>query len=225
VTYKLEKSIWTEKDFDQMGWHDNRIYQISVTEDLALNIDYIFQWNKPELEGLSFTFWVAPATLVFKKTQNLSFDLDTAFDSTIEIQDIEREILENDTLRIIITHQGNFQFISEGFQQFIRQEPFFQFGQTISFLGRFGRSVEQTTTQSNPNRFRDDFEEQRKRDLEYFENVKKRHLKKQEKERLDKLRENNQIGIKEYLIKKKDIKEILNFYDHSLKDTRFDNNS
>ena len=223
MTYELEKSIWTDKDFDQMGWHDNRIYQISVTEDLALDIDYIFQWNKPELEGLSFTFWAAPATLVFKKVQHLTFDLDTAFDDAIEIEYIEREFLEDGILWTIITHQGDFRFMSDGFQQFVRQEPFFQFGQTIPFLERFGRSIEQTTTQNNPNRFRDDFVEQRKRDLEHFENVKKRHLKKQEKEQLDKLRENNEIGTKEYLIKKKEIKEMLDFYDYWLKDTRFDN--
>lgn len=223
MTYELEKKVWTDKDFDQMGWHDNHIYQISVAEDLALDIDYIFQWNKPVLEGLPFTFWIAPSTLVFKKIQNLAFNLDTAFHDTIEIQDIEREILENGTLWTIITQQGDFQFMSEGFQQFIRQEPFFQFGQTIPFLERFGRSVEQTTAQHNPNRFRNDIVEQQKRDAEHFENVKKRHLKKQEKEQLEKLRENNEIETKEYLKKKREIKEMLDYYDYWLKDTRFRN--
>lgn len=206
-----------------MGWHDNRIYQINVTEDLTLDIDYIFQWNKPELEGLPFTFWVAPATLVFKKIQSLTFALDTAFEEAVEIENIERENSGNGIQWTITTHQGNFQFSSDGYKQFIRQEPFLQFGQTIPFLERFGRSIEQTTMQDNPNRFRNDIMEQRKKDLEHFENAKKRHLKRQEKEQLDNLRETGGIDTKEYLIKKREIKDMLDFYDYWLKDTRFEN--
>lgn len=221
MTYELEKRIWSEIDFDQMGWHDSTIYQISLTEDLIFDIDYIFQWNKPEIEGLPFTFWVAPATLVFKKIKNFSFDLSTSFDDAIEIQDIEKEITENCTLWTIITRQGDFQFICDEFKQFIRQEPFFQFRQTIPFIERFGRSIEQTTNQDNPNRFREDILEQRKKDLEHFENVKKRFIKKKEKEQLDKLRESGGISTKDYLTKKKQIKEMIDFYDYWLKDTAF----
>ena len=72
MTYQLEKKIWTDADFDKMGWHDSNIYKIRLTEDLELDIDYILQWNKPGLEGLPFTFWVAPATLVFKNIRNLN---------------------------------------------------------------------------------------------------------------------------------------------------------
>ena len=57
--------------------------------------------------------------------------------------------------------------------------------------------------------------------MEHYENAKKRHLKRQEKEQLDKARDNNEIETKQYLLKKKEIKEMLDYYDNWLKDTRF----
>lgn len=66
MNYEPEKYLWTDADFEQMGWHDNTIYQINLTkDDLELDIDYIFQWNEPDVEGLPFTFWISPSTLIF----------------------------------------------------------------------------------------------------------------------------------------------------------------
>jgi len=222
MTYKLEKSIWTQADFDKMGWHDSNIYKIRLTEDLELDIDYILQWNKPDLEGLPFTFWVAPATLVFKRIQNLTFDFDIGFEDAFEIEDIERTENEKEYQWTIITRQGDIQFRSVGYDQFIRQEPFFEFGQTISFIERNGHSLDKTTNQENPNRIREDILDQRKKDLENHENVKKRHLKKQELEQLTKSRDNNEIDTKQYLLKKKEINELLFSYDFFLKGTQFE---
>ena len=221
-TYKLEKKIWTEDDFEQMGWHDCRIYRIRLANDLELDVDYILQWNKPDHEGLPFTFWVAPSTLVFRQVRNIEFELDTAFDDAVEIEDIERTETENGILWTIITQQGNMEFISDGYTQYIRQEPFHQFGQTISYIERYGFSLERVTEQDNPNRYRKDIVEQRTKDLEHYESAKKRHQKRQEKEQLNKSRENNEIELKDYLIKKKEIKEMLDCYDYWLKGTRFE---
>lgn len=221
--YELEKSIWTEADFERMGWHDSNIYKIGLTEDLALDIDYILQWNESDLEGFPFTFWVSPATLVFKQVKKISFELDTAFNDTFEIENIERTISENETVWTIITRHGDIEFTSEGFTHYIRQEPFFQYGQTVSYIERNGWTLERTTSQQNPNRNRDDIIEQRKRDLEHYQNAKKRHIKRTEYENLKKTREINEITLKDYLIKKKEIKEMLDYYDYWLKDTRFEN--
>jgi hypothetical protein len=220
MRYELEKSIWTDKDFDDMGWHDNHIYKIRLTKDLELDIDYIFQWNKPDLEGLPFTFWIAPATLVFKNIKDLSFEFDTGFEDSFEIEDIERE---NTNQWTIITRQGDIQFISEGYEQFIRQDPSFQFGQTISYMERNGYSLERVTKQDNPNLVREDVTEKHKQNLEHYENVKKRHIKKQELEQLIKSRDNNEIDTKQYLLKKKEINELLFSYDFFLKGTQFEN--
>src|SRR5687767_3437713 len=219
MTYEIEKRIWTDSDFDKMGWHDNHIYKIRLTEDLEMDIDYIFKWNQPNLEGLPFTFWVAPATLVFKNIENLRFEFDIELEDSFEIEDIERE---NKNQWTVITRQGNIQFTSEGFEQFIRQDPSFQFGQTISYAERNGYSLDRVTNQENPNLLRDDIIEKRKQDLEHYGNAIKRHLKKQELEELIKSRDNNEIDTKQYLLKKKEINELLFSYDFFLKGTQFE---
>ena len=98
-----------------MGWHDSQIYKVRLTEDLELDIDYILQWNKPDLEGLPFTFWIAPATLVFKKIKDLTFEFATGLEDAFEIEDIERPTTENENKWTIITQQGDFQFTCDGF--------------------------------------------------------------------------------------------------------------
>ncbi|AFM02750.1 hypothetical protein Fleli_2334 [Bernardetia litoralis DSM 6794] len=221
--YELEKNIWTETDFEIMGWHDSNIYKLGLTNDLELDIDYILKWNKPDIEGLPFTFWVAPATLVFRKIKNISFELNTAFNNTFEIENIEKTESKDETTWTIITRQGDIQFISEGFTQYIRQEPFFQFGQTISYIERYGWTLDRTTNQENPNRIREDIIAQRNKDFEHYENAKKRHLKRKESENLLISKENNEIELKEYLLKKKEIKQMLDYFDYWLKDTRFEN--
>lgn len=223
MKYDLEKNIWTEADFETMGWHDNNIYKIALIEDLALDLDYILKWNNPDLEGLPFTFWVAPATLVFRKVKKLSFDLDTAFNDAFEIEDIEKTATDAGTFWTIITRQGAIEFISEGYTQYIRQKPSFQFGQTISYAERYGWSLERTTQQENPNLTRDDIVGKRKQDLENYENVKKRHLKRKEYEKLQQAREKNEIELKDFLTQKKAIKEMIDYYDYWLKETKFEN--
>jgi len=220
MAYELEKKIWTDADFDKMGWHDNHIYKIRLIEDLELDIDYILQWNKPDLEGLPFTFWIAPATLVFKSIKNLSFEFVTGLEDSFEIEDIERE---NKNQWTIITRQGDIQFTSDSYEQFIRQEPSFQFGQTISYIERYGYSLDRVTNQENPNKIREDVLEKRKQDFEHYENAKKRQLKKQELDELVKSRDNNEIDTKAYLLKKKEINELLFSYDFFLKGTQFEN--
>lgn len=221
--YELEKKIWTEADFHKMGWHDNHIYKTRLTEDLEFDLDYILQWNEPEVEGLPFSFWLAPSTLVFRQIKNLQFEIDTAFNEAIEIEDIELTTVENENHWTIVTHQGNLEFISEGFTQYIRQKPFFEFGQTISYIERNGFSLDRTTEQNNPNRFESDLLEQRKKDLEHYENAKKRQLKRHEKESLKQARDSGKIKLKDYLIKKREIKEMLDLYDYWLKETKFEN--
>jgi hypothetical protein len=222
MDYKLEKQVWTDADFERMGWHDCNIYKVRLTKDLELDIDYILQWNEPDLEGLPFTFWVAPATLVFKSVHSLMFEFDNDFQEGFEIEDIERTIHGNENRWSVITRQGNIQFSAEGYEQFIRQEPFLEFGKTISFVERYGYSLARTTNQENPNRMREDVVLQRQKNLKDYENLKKRHLKKQELEELMEARENNEINTEQYLMKKKEIKELLFSYGYFLKGTKFE---
>jgi hypothetical protein len=157
--------------------------------------------------------------LVFKNIKSLRFEFDIGFEHSFEIENIERESKNQWT---IITRQGNIQFIADGFEQFIRQNPSFQFGQTISYTERYGYSLDRVTNQENPNLICDDTVEKRKQDLEHYENGKRRHKKKQELEELIKSHDNNEIGTEQYLLKKKEINELLFSYDFFLKGTMFE---
>lgn len=58
-----------------MGWHDATVYGVRLNQKLEIDLDYIFQWNQPEVKGVHFTFWVAPCTLVSESPNELSFEL------------------------------------------------------------------------------------------------------------------------------------------------------
>jgi hypothetical protein len=223
MTYQLEKYLWTDADFPQMGWHDCNIYQLKLEAgELILDIDYILQWNQPDIEGMPFTFWISPATLVFSGVDNVSFDLGKGFDGSLEIDGIELNELEAGKHWTIITQQGDMQFNATGYQQFIRQEPFLKFGQVIPYIERYGYSIERTTTQHNPNRYEENMVQQRKKELEDYEMTKSRHLKRRELEQLLLDRENNTLDLKTYLLKKKEISELIFSYDFYLKGTLFE---
>lgn len=222
MTYTLEKSVWTDVDFEQMGWHDCTIYKMRLSRDLELDIDYILKWNKPDLDGLPFTFWLAPATIIFKAVRNLTFDFDIHFENSFEIDSIDKIENANGCYWTIITQQGDIQFNAYGYEQFIRQQPFFEFGQIISYDERNGYSLEQTTNQYNPNRNNADIISRHEKELEDYEMVKRRHLKRRELEELIKNREQGKVETKEYLLKKKEINELLFSYDFFLKGTSFE---
>ncbi|HVI46759.1 MAG TPA: hypothetical protein VM802_17910 [Chitinophaga sp.] len=222
-SYELEKSIWTETDFELMDWHDSQIYKMALAADLELDIDYIFKWNQPDIEGLPFTFWVAPATLVFKDVKVLSFDFDVLMADVFEIDYIERQIIENQITWLIATQRGHIEFFCRGFDQYIRQKPLLQFGQTIPFKERRGCSLERVQLSDNPYLSGKEYFTEQEKTFEHYENVKKRQLKRLEMKQLEFRRANDQISIKEYLLKKKEVNEMIDFYNYWLTGTQFEN--
>jgi hypothetical protein len=138
--YKLQKWVWTEADFENMSWHDSRIYALAFSPDtfeLLLDIDYIFQWVNPEQGENSFRFWVAPATLVFRNVYEVEFDVLTT--TGLEIDNLTRSepraprnaaYIERDVewSWTIDCQQGDIKLWSIGYNQYIRSTP--QFGQT-----------------------------------------------------------------------------------------------
>lgn len=153
MDYTLRKKIFTDADYDQMGWHDCTIYKVRLADDLEMDIDYIVEWVEPEADGFPFSFWVAPATLVFKKVSNVTFEFDAIFLSEfVEIEEIDMERTPEGISWTITTRQGEMQFMAEGFEQYIRQEPFFRLAQSIAISERNGISLDRTTNQPNPYR-------------------------------------------------------------------------
>ncbi|SBT44153.1 hypothetical protein [Micromonospora auratinigra] len=94
----LAKATWTDADFPEMGWHDCRIHAVSVGEyeddtlppaRLLLDLDYIVRWMPPADGEAHFTFWIAPATLVFERAWQIDGRLGPLHEA-MEIADIHR---------------------------------------------------------------------------------------------------------------------------------------
>ncbi|WP_300604846.1 hypothetical protein [Niabella sp.] len=150
--YHLEKSYWTDEDFDQMGWHDNHIYAISFggNFELLFDIDYIFKWV---LTDKTYHFWIAPCTLVFENAYNLQLNI-SSWDMGVEIDGISRknprrpknaDYIERQTEMdwLIDTHQGSISFRSVGYRQYVRQFPRYCSTQVIDQRERGGISFDE----------------------------------------------------------------------------------
>lgn len=141
--FKLEKRVWTEADFDIMGWHDCTIYAVAFLSqfELAFDIDYIFQWVQPQGEETNFSFCVSQATLVFENVYD--FDAVLHFHSSrIKIDAIKRESpsrprnaeyigKETEWEWTIDCQQGDISFHSVGYNLFARAEPVLIASQTL----------------------------------------------------------------------------------------------
>jgi len=215
IDYKLEKWIWTEQDFQDMGWHDATVYGFKMHENLEFDLDYIFKWNEPEVEGFFFTFWVAPCTLVFERPANLSFELTQSLGEWLEIEDIELKLGEDSRHWTIITHQGEISFEANSFRQFVRMKPSFQLEQVVPYDERNGFSFDQRSGESIAPNARPEIEQRRKKKLEDYELAKRRFILSKELEKLNDGRADGQIDTKSYSSEKRKLKEqidSLNFY-------------
>lgn len=134
------KNIWTEEDFEEMGWHDSYLHAISFpSEDLelSLDIDYLFQWILDEKSSL-YSFWVSPCTLTFASTLNLEVSLDFKNSTGIYINDICRtnpRVSANGNVTLwnfeIVTDKGVVKFESSGYRQIVKKQPIFSQSQVL----------------------------------------------------------------------------------------------
>ncbi len=118
----IKKTIYSHKDFDNMGWHDCTIYSINLINnnfELIFDIDFILEWLKPKLNEKNYNFTVAPAVLVFKNVYNLQIDLST--DSVVQINEISRKnnrINKNTNIKewgwLIDCLEGSIEFFNKG---------------------------------------------------------------------------------------------------------------
>jgi hypothetical protein len=131
-TYQLDKWLWTESDFEIMGWHDSNIYAVAFSPEkfeIAFDIDYIFQWVHPRQNETCFSFWVSPATLVFKNVYDVEFHIES-YDGGLEIDSINRECIDTPSIGKdeewiwnIECQEGQIKFRSTGYKQYIRAKP------------------------------------------------------------------------------------------------------
>lgn len=133
--FEIEKSIWSDLDFDRMGWHDVHIHAIAFstgTQELLMDIDYMFAWVDPEPPDQHYTFWMAPCTLIFSNVHDFSASIEWGLG--LEILDVTREdkgrpqnadhIRKDREWRWEFDCQeGTFSFHSDGFVQIARHRP------------------------------------------------------------------------------------------------------
>mgnify|MGYP000619160262 CR=1 FL=1 len=191
--YKLEKWVWSNNDFDEMGWHDCPMYALKFDDKVSIDLDYIFKWNEPEVNGMPFTFWISPATLIFENVSLFKVNFITDFVNGLEINGISKSELENSTEWIIETQEGSITIHSKSFRQIIKREPTLQFGQFISEDERgndhFSDIPEKNYKHSKV------LDQKRKSEFELYELAKERATYKNELENLN--REEKEKLIKE----------------------------
>jgi len=154
----LDGAVWTDADFEQMGWHDATVHAIAFREsddvgELLLDLDYIVRWIDPQPPSEYFRFLVAPATLVFENVWSLEGDLALYAKRTIlEVDGIERHEPEDErqraahmTLWVIDGHEFGLRFLATGFRQHFRARPIEVESQRLSAEQRGGFSFEQPT--------------------------------------------------------------------------------
>jgi len=163
--YQVEKIIWTEKDFEEMGWHDCNIYGFifqndtgnKFATDLIFDIDYIFKWVNPIPPNQKFSFWVSPCTLKFEDTFALTIDIDRRGGMTdmLEIADLflidktEQEANKWIYEWAIELQEGKITFKSSGFKQIVRQKPILTESQILTLEERNGISFNQILFDDN----------------------------------------------------------------------------
>jgi hypothetical protein len=137
--FQLEKRLWTDSDFERMGWHDCPVRGLSTLSqfperlELILDIDYIFEWIKPE-GARPFKFRVSPATLVFENVHSLEIAIKSG-QGELELDDIRRDEAQTSPTGetkywrwTIELHQGHISLLSSGYKQFIRKRPILKDG-------------------------------------------------------------------------------------------------
>jgi hypothetical protein len=83
--------VWTEKDYEVMGWHDARIYSLSPPDDtcaMIFLIDYILRWEEKH-DASGWYYWVSPCVLKFSDVFDLRIDLDFGNTTGLRILDIK----------------------------------------------------------------------------------------------------------------------------------------
>ena len=92
----ISKAIWTDADFDDMGWHDAAVHGLATrpeddhTGRLLIDLDYIIEWVPPADGETYFSFWIVPATLVFEHTWDLTLQIDHLDSAGLELE-LERD--------------------------------------------------------------------------------------------------------------------------------------
>jgi hypothetical protein len=135
MTYR---TIYSDADFPQMGWHDATVYSMMFPTDdfsISFDIDYIFKWHRT---GAAFSGWdVAPCTLKFENVSKLKVALDWSLPDNMllndtSFMDIRRQNMQPSPNGKVVCWDyeieldvGVITFNATGFEQVVRVPPIF----------------------------------------------------------------------------------------------------
>jgi hypothetical protein len=131
---ELSKATWSDEDFSVMGWHDCRVHAISVGEydddtlppaRLLMDLDYIVRWVDPVRPASHFTFWVAPATLVFERAWDITGEFGPLHE-LLEIADLHRLEPPDNSPEPSWHIEGqsfDIRLRADGYRQYLRRPP------------------------------------------------------------------------------------------------------
>lgn len=135
------KEIWTEADFEHMGWHDSHIHAISFPNEdleLSLDIDYLFKWILDDTSNL-YNFWMSPCILLFFNVLNLKIYIDFQNIIGLNILNINRHnsrLSPNGKTTLwdfeIVTDKGYIKFEASGYRQVVKKQPVLSQSQVLA---------------------------------------------------------------------------------------------
>lgn len=147
--YALEKSVWTEEDFEVMSWHDSTLWSMLANAEefeYLFDLDYIFKWIHPREGETDFKFWVAPVTMVFENAHEVKIDIASS-QGCIEIAAL---LMENpkptpngkytEHTHRFECQEGEISLKATGFKMYVRQSPTLSQGQGLDLKDRNGIS-------------------------------------------------------------------------------------
>lgn len=151
--HRLAKSVWTDADFDSMGWHDCHVRAWAIVPDvedefavrLLLDLDYIVHWAGGGRPGEPYSFWVAPATLAFHGVHRLEGKLsagDGGDGDGLEIDTLTRSASRDEAGSYRWEFEAAFAlaFHAAGFRQVFRRAPIHVERQHLTLAERGGLS-------------------------------------------------------------------------------------
>jgi hypothetical protein len=126
--FLIKKYIWDEDDYDELTWHDNRIYAIIFDPKkygLTFDLDHILKWEE-DWSG----YWLSPALLSFENVNDVIINLDFKDTTDFIIESIDKgetRLTKNELLSEarynINTDVGNICFFATGFKMNVLKEP------------------------------------------------------------------------------------------------------
>ena len=147
--HPIEKYIWSQEDFEMMGWHDATIWSIASNPEafeFMLDLDYIFKWVCPAPQETHYKFWVCPVTMVFADAWDVVMDIESQLGS-IEVADVSRKHLgrtPNNKFEQYAFHiecqEGDLSLKATGFKMYVRQAPVLLDRQSLTLAQRGGIS-------------------------------------------------------------------------------------